>query len=79
MNHQKRGMALIFNHEYYERDYAPRRCGTNVDCQELVKCLRELEFEVKDYQNLGLKEMQDVLQNGTYHITNDNYQIYMEL
>lgn len=51
MNHQKRGLAIIFNHEFFTIRHLGPRSGTNVDCDNLVATLKNLGFEVKDYHN----------------------------
>ncbi|XP_016124518.1 caspase-6-like isoform X2 [Sinocyclocheilus grahami] len=48
MDHKKRGMALIFNHEnFYWQLMLNSRSGTNADRQNLVRRFQELGFEVK--------------------------------
>ncbi|KAH0951016.1 hypothetical protein HN011_008887 [Eciton burchellii] len=51
MNHSKRGLALIFNHEFFTIGHLKPRCGTNVDCENLSKTLKGLGFEVNDFHN----------------------------
>ncbi|XP_043089640.1 caspase-6-like isoform X2 [Puntigrus tetrazona] len=48
MDHKKRGMALIFNHErFYWQLMLPSRSGTNADRENLVRRFRDLGFDVK--------------------------------
>ncbi|XP_051742209.1 caspase-6 [Ctenopharyngodon idella] len=52
MNHKKRGMALIFNHEnFYWHLRLNSRSGTNADRENLVRRFKELDFEVKAYDD----------------------------
>ncbi|XP_067238189.1 caspase-6-like [Chanodichthys erythropterus] len=52
MNHKKRGMALIFNHEnFYWHLRLHSRSGTNADRDNLVRRFKELDFEVKAYDD----------------------------
>lgn len=64
MNHTKRGLALIFNHELFASDYMDPRHGTNVDCDALMTSLTQLGFSVRDYQNLNFKAITTVLAEG---------------
>ncbi|XP_011168465.1 caspase-1 [Solenopsis invicta] len=57
MNHSKRGLALIFNHEFFTVSHLKPRCGTNVDCENLIITLKNLGFEVNDYHNLTHKDV----------------------
>ncbi|XP_015590041.1 caspase-1 [Cephus cinctus] len=52
MSHSKRGLALIFNHEFFTTNNLKQRCGTNVDCDNLINVLKDLGFDVMDYHNL---------------------------
>ncbi|XP_033347632.1 caspase-1-like [Bombus vosnesenskii] len=51
MNHAKRGLAIIFNHEFFTITHLKPRCGTNVDCENLVNTFKDLGFEVNDFHN----------------------------
>ncbi|KAK0081988.1 hypothetical protein PV325_011270 [Microctonus aethiopoides] len=51
MNHQKRGLAIIFNHEFFNINHLKPRSGTNVDCNNLIETLKDLDFEVTDFHN----------------------------
>lgn len=55
MDNEKRGMAIIFNHEHFdpraEKRLKPRN-GTQVDCNRLKDCLENLGFTVTVYQDL---------------------------
>ncbi|ROI15114.1 Caspase-6 [Anabarilius grahami] len=52
MNHKKRGMALIFNHEnFYWHLRLNSRSGTNADRDNLVRRFKELDFEVRAYDD----------------------------
>ncbi|XP_043919378.1 caspase-6 [Protopterus annectens] len=58
MKHKRRGIALIFNHEYFFWHLAMSvRQGTNADKENLYRRLKELGFEVKAFDNLKATEM----------------------
>lgn len=57
MNHPKRGLALIFNHEFFTISHLKPRSGTNVDCENLIKTLKSLDFEVNDFHNSPHREI----------------------
>ncbi|XP_020287962.1 caspase-1-like [Pseudomyrmex gracilis] len=57
MNHPKRGLALIFNHEFFTLSHLKPRSGTNVDCENLKNVFANLGFEVNDYHNITHKDM----------------------
>lgn len=53
MNHQRRGVALIFNHEHFRGDLnLPCRHGTTADGDNLNHTLTGLGFEVRVFENL---------------------------
>lgn len=62
MNHSKRGLALIFNHESFD-SHVPRR-GTHVDRDRLNKTLKSLDFDVRIFENLKIEEIKTALSNG---------------
>lgn len=51
MNHSQRGLAIILNHEYFDVSHLKQRSGTQVDCDNLIKCFKDLGFQVTDYHN----------------------------
>lgn len=57
MNHPKRGLAIIFNHELFTVSHLKARAGTNVDCDNLINTLKNLHFEVRDYHNLTHRDL----------------------
>lgn len=57
MDHSKRGIAMIFNHEVFEIPSLKPRAGTNVDCDNLCKALAQMHFDVKLYKDLRLRDM----------------------
>uniref|UniRef100_A0A182N1J2 Caspase n=1 Tax=Anopheles dirus TaxID=7168 RepID=A0A182N1J2_9DIPT len=58
MNHKRRGLALIFNHENFDVLQLKARAGTNVDCENLTTALKDLDFEVRVHKDLKLRELQ---------------------
>uniref|UniRef100_A0A8C8RNC9 Caspase-6 n=1 Tax=Pelusios castaneus TaxID=367368 RepID=A0A8C8RNC9_9SAUR len=70
MNHRRRGIALIFNHErFFWHLMLPERRGTNADRQNLNRSLTELGFEVRCFDDL---KAGDVLQK-IYEVSMDNH------
>ncbi|XP_031834431.1 caspase-1 [Nomia melanderi] len=57
MNHSKRGLAIIFNHEFFTIAHLKPRSGTNVDCENLVNTLKNLGFEVNDFHNSTYRDI----------------------
>lgn len=64
MNHKKRGLALIFNHEFFDIPSLENRKGTNVDCEKLKKTFKSLDFEVSTYKDCKLREFLDHIDKG---------------
>lgn len=64
MDHEQRGMALIFNHESFLDFYVPIRKGTHIDRDRLFKTFKNLGFETKVYNNLRGAEIENVLKEG---------------
>lgn len=64
MNHNKRGLAVIFNHEFFTITHLKPRCGTNIDCENLVNTLKNLGFEVNDFHNLTHRDIVKNLERG---------------
>ncbi|XP_068951181.1 caspase-6-like isoform X5 [Petaurus breviceps papuanus] len=58
MDHKRRGIALIFNHErFYWHLTLPERRGTRADRNNLVLRLSNLGFEVNCYDDLKAEEL----------------------
>ncbi|NWU99840.1 CASP6 protein, partial [Upupa epops] len=58
MNHQRRGLALIFNHEhFYWHLRLPERRGTFADRNNLIRSLTDLGFEVRCFDDLKAEEV----------------------
>jgi caspase-like apoptosis-related cysteine protease len=55
MNHNRRGKAVIFNHDVFE-DLSPRR-GSAVDVSILTETYRALGFEVVVHHNLKFADI----------------------
>lgn len=64
MDHKKRGIALIFNHEtFYDFDM-PIRKGTHVDRDRLGHTFADLGFDVRVYDNYTEAQIKSILQEG---------------
>lgn len=59
-----RGIALIFNHEKFNGK--DNRKGTKKDGDDLKAVLEGLQFDVRDYMDLKLNEIIDILYNGNF-------------
>ncbi|KFQ86375.1 Caspase-6, partial [Phoenicopterus ruber ruber] len=58
MNHQRRGVALIFNHEhFFWQLMLPDRRGTLADRDNLKRSLTDLGFEVRLFDDLKVEEV----------------------
>jgi len=55
MDHKRRGKAVIFNHETFER--LRKRPGTAVDVRVLKETYEALGFEVVVHNNLNLTDI----------------------
>ncbi|CAG9840279.1 unnamed protein product [Diabrotica balteata] len=58
MEHPKRGLALIFNHEIFECGNLKPRNGTNEDCKNLKECLIALGFDVHVFKDLNYRDIE---------------------
>ncbi|XP_066254302.1 caspase-1-like [Euwallacea similis] len=58
MNHKKRGIALIFNHEVFECGGLKSRAGTNEDSKNFKECLEWLGFDVHVFKDLNYVELE---------------------
>ncbi|XP_066137368.1 caspase-6 isoform X2 [Saccopteryx bilineata] len=65
MDHKRRGLALIFNHErFFWHLTLPDRRGTNADRDNLQRRFSDLGFEVKCFNNLKAEELLLKLHEG---------------
>jgi caspase-like apoptosis-related cysteine protease len=64
MNHKRRGMAIIFNHEHFDVNSLKQRNGTNADCENLKHVLIDLGFEVTAHNNLRTKDITKIVKQG---------------
>ncbi|XP_041641850.1 caspase-6-like [Cheilinus undulatus] len=51
MDHKRRGLALIFNQKRFYGERLSYRSGTQADCRNLEKSLKDLNFKVKVYKD----------------------------
>ncbi|XP_030388468.1 caspase-1 isoform X1 [Scaptodrosophila lebanonensis] len=72
MNHKNRGKALIFNHELFDIPSLKARSGTNVDCEELRKALKRLDFDVSVHKDCKFREILEHIEKAASHDHNDN-------
>ncbi|XP_011196246.2 caspase-like [Zeugodacus cucurbitae] len=73
MRHKNRGLALIFNHETFDVRTIEPRTGTNVDCENLTKVLKKLDFDVNVFNDCRLNELKQQLVRASQmdHSEND--------
>ncbi|KAL7728221.1 hypothetical protein ACLKA6_005637 [Drosophila palustris] len=74
MNHRNRGKAIIFNHKEFDKSTKLSiRHGTDVDCANLERMLKQLDFEVTAYKDLCHSEIVRVIKNAASenHMQND--------
>ena len=63
MNHRRRGIAIIFNHKNFDQRLGLKtRNGTDADRDNLRITLRQMDFEVKVYNDASYKEIERVLE-----------------
>ena len=60
MNHNRRGKAVIFNHDVFECRLSPR-CGSAVDVRILTETYGALGFEVVVHENLKFTDIQNAI------------------
>ncbi|KAM8939432.1 caspase-6 [Pelodytes ibericus] len=66
MNNKRRGLALIFNHEWFFWQLTlPERRGTIADRENLLRRLQDLGFEVKLYNNLKAVDVLDKINEAS--------------
>lgn len=65
MNHRRRGLAIIFNHKNFDMRLGLKtRNGTDADRDNLRSTLRSLDFDVKVYNDLEFKNMEQILEEA---------------
>lgn len=62
MNHRRRGLAIIFNHEKFDMPSLKSRNGTEEDYKNLGETLKMMDFDVKTYTDLHFKDLDAVLE-----------------
>lgn len=70
MRHNKRGMAIIFNHEHFDIPSLKSRTGTNVDCEHLRHTLEILQFDVVVYKDLRHADIHQRIEEREYDVVN---------
>lgn len=64
ISHTKRGVAIIFNHEKFNGNGKEDRVGTKKDGDDLKAVLQGLQFDVRDYMDLKLEEIRNIIVEG---------------
>ncbi|KAF7409754.1 hypothetical protein HZH68_004135 [Vespula germanica] len=68
MYHKRRGVALIFNNISFTNQMTVRQ-GSEKDCNDLTKSLKNLDFEVRIYKDPTLKTISTILQETSIYFT----------
>lgn len=67
MVHEKRGRAIILNHEKYEESLRLKeRTGTNFDKKSLKQRFEKLKFDVDVFDDLKVNEIKNKLAESKY-------------
>ena len=70
MNHRRRGIAIVFNHKNFDQRLGLKvRNGTDTDRDNLRMTLRQLDFDVRIYNDLPYKVMENILEE----LSRDNH------
>lgn len=78
MRHNKRGMAIIFNHEHFDIPSLKSRTGTNVDCENLRHSLEYLQFDVIVYKDLRYADIHQKIEEREYRSANNVHSVDAE-
>lgn len=71
MNHKRRGMAIIFNHECFDIHSLKHRNGTNADRDNLKHTLMGLGFQVTVHDDLKSKDIFKILEQAALNDHSD--------
>jgi hypothetical protein len=67
MSHEKRGWAIILNHEKYSEELGIKeRTGTNADKISLKQRFEKLKFDVDVYDDLTVSDIKKKLNESRY-------------
>ena len=67
MSHEKRGLAIIFNHMLFDAQTGhSTRNGTEVDVKKLEETCKKLEFDVIIHNDLRRAEILSTLKESEY-------------
>lgn len=75
MDHPRRGLAIIFNHEIFDNSHLKVRLGTQIDNDCLTEELLILGFHVKSFQNLSFVQLIDEIEKGMVTFLGNNFPI----
>lgn len=59
-----KGLAVIFNHTQFYNNRLPKRLGTWNDVIRLEKCLKNLNFSCKMYDDCAIADIQKIMEIG---------------
>ncbi|XP_017781123.1 PREDICTED: caspase-1-like [Nicrophorus vespilloides] len=69
MNHDRRGIALIFNHYKFDNSNLSIREGTDKDCQNIDRTLTTFNFTTKVCQDYTYRQIVDII----YEVSNEDH------
>lgn len=61
VNFPKKALVVVFNHNEYENDSAPRRDGSDKDVDKLIETFGTPDFDVRDFNDLTSDEIRNKL------------------
>ncbi|KAI4470526.1 caspase [Holotrichia oblita] len=76
MDHKERGLAIIFNHEFFKVPGLKQRTGTQVDCKNLKLQLERLHFTVFVYNDLNHQDLHGKI-NEVSKVDFTNYDCFL--
>ncbi|CAG9763265.1 unnamed protein product [Ceutorhynchus assimilis] len=62
MSHSNRGIALIFNHQYFDSPFNKERKGTEFDRDAIQGVLKKIGFHVEVYEDYSREKIMETLQ-----------------
>lgn len=66
MDHPRRGLAIIFNHEHFYNPELTIRNGTNQDAKSLKSAFQSLGFEVNVHKDAILSDIEYIIEKSIF-------------
>ncbi|XP_022110709.1 caspase-6-like [Acanthaster planci] len=78
MDHPKRGLAMVFNHENFSMSVGMnRRIGTELDARNLRKHLGKIGFEVVVFQDLRIGEIKRQFERAAFEMDHSDSDCFL--